>query len=386
MTSGVACPALFLVAPSSGQGKTTVSAALARFHRNQGRIVRVFKTGPDYLDPQIHEQASGQPVVQLDLWMAGPTYCRYQLHKAAQEADLILVEGAMGMFDGDPSSADLAATFGIPVVIVMDVKGMAQTVAAIAIGLAGYRDEITILGLVANNCASERHESLIRASLPDDLPLLASLKRDPEVALPERHLGLVQPSECPDEIDQRFNAGAARLADTDLINFPPEVLFEAQVMPNIPGLLHGKKIGIARDAAFTFIYPANLQLLIDMGAQLCFFSPLEDAHIPDVDALWLPGGYPELFASTLSSNKTMHNAIRAFHQAGQPILAECGGLLYCLETLTDLESKTHTMAGLIQGHGAMKGKRGCQGLQTAIFPEGRNTRACSPSFAQQRHT
>ena len=167
------CPALFLSAPASGQGKTTITAAIARMLRRQGKVVRVFKTGPDYLDPQILEQASGQPVEQIDLWMAGDAWCRNKLFAAAQVADLILIEGAMGMFDGEPSSADLAASFGIPVVVVIDVKGMAQTAAAVAVGLAHYRSDVKVVGLIANKCGSQRHRQLIEAALPVNLPLLA---------------------------------------------------------------------------------------------------------------------------------------------------------------------------------------------------------------------
>ena len=181
-TPSASCPALFLAAPASGQGKTTITAALARYHRNLGRKVRVFKMGPDYLDPQILEQASGQPVTQLDLWMAGVEYCRQQFFLAAQTADLILVEGAMGMFDGEPSSADLAATFGIPIALVMDVKGMAQTAAAVALGLANYRDDVEVIGLIANNCGTERHAQLVRDALDGRMPLLANLARDEAVA------------------------------------------------------------------------------------------------------------------------------------------------------------------------------------------------------------
>ena len=179
----VLCPALFLTAPSSGEGKTTITAALARYFRDQGKVVRVFKTGPDYLDPQILAQASGQDVEQLDLWMAGENYCQQKLYEAAKTADLILVEGAMGMFDGEPSSADLAARFNIPVAIVMNVKGMAQTAAAIAMGLANYRSDISVAGLIANNCGTERHAQLIRDALPESLPLLATLARDPRGCL-----------------------------------------------------------------------------------------------------------------------------------------------------------------------------------------------------------
>ena len=369
----VFCPALFITAPASGQGKTTITAALARMLKRQGKIVRVFKTGPDFLDPQILAQASGEHVEQLDLWMAGENYCRYQFYQAAQEADLIIVEGAMGMFDGDPSSADLAATFNIPMAIVMDVKGMAQTAAAIAMGLANYRDDIQVAGLIANSCSTERHRQLIEDALPNSLPLLATLARSESVALPERHLGLVQASEVRAELEQRFNAGADWLVDAGLENILERfsyVEFKPAILPIEQPLLQDKIIAIAKDEAFSFIYQANLLLLKELGATLKFFSPLHDKEMPAADALWLPGGYPELHAKKLAENTSMLNSIRLFSEQNKSILAECGGFLYCLEELTDLNDETHVMLNILAGQGAMKGKRGCQGMQTAIFPEG----------------
>lgn len=373
------CPALFITAPASGQGKTTVTAALARLFKNQGRVVRVFKSGPDYLDPQILEQASGHAVEQLDLWMAGEAYCRQRLFEAAQTADLILIEGVMGMFDGDPSSADLAARFGIPMAVVMDVKGMAQTAAAVLTGLAGFRDDVTVLGLIANACGSQRHSELIRDALPEHLPLLAALKRDPSIALPERHLGLVQASEVRDDLEARFNAGADALQVAGmaehLANLPATVFHPADEAA-LAGLrvnrqpLAGKRVAIARDAAFSFIYQANIDTLIALGADVCFFSPLHDTTLPTCDAIWLPGGYPELHGGQLAANKAIRAGIHACFQADMPILAECGGLLYSLESLTDLDDRTYPMLGILPGEGAMRGKRGCQGMQTAVFPEG----------------
>ena len=370
----VKCPALFLSAPASGQGKTTICAALARMLRRQGKVVRVFKTGPDYLDPQILEQASGQPVEQIDLWMAGEAWCQNQIYQAAKVADLILIEGAMGMFDGEPSSADLAAFFGVPVAIVMDCKGMAQTAAAVVSGLADFRDDVEVVGLIANKCGTERHRQLIEDSLPARIPLLASLARSEDVALPERHLGLVQAAEVSDELEQRFEAGADWLEAaglSDILQHFKAVEFSPVAMPPAPAAeLAGQRIGVARDAAFSFIYESNLQLLRDLGAEVEFFSPLADQSLPAVDALWFPGGYPELHSERLAANSALIDELRGFHAAQKPILAECGGLLYCLETLTDLEGNTYPMAGLLDGHGAMRGKRGCQGMQTAPLPEG----------------
>lgn len=377
--SHVRCPALFIAAPASGQGKTTVTAALARLVKNQGKVVKVFKTGPDYLDPQILEQASGQPVEQLDMWMAGESYCQQRLYEAAQTADLILVEGAMGMFDGNPSSADLAARFGLPLLVVMNVKGMAQTTAALVSGLANFRDDVSVHGLIANCCGSQRHSDLIREALPADVPLLAALGRDPSIALPERHLGLVQAAEVREELELRFQAGAEALAaagiEPYLAELPSVEFHPAPAAGLAPSggsarPLEGRRIAIARDAAFSFIYQANLDTLTALGADCCFFSPLEDTTLPECDALWLPGGYPELHAARLAANEPLKAAIHECFRADKPILAECGGLLYCLETLTDLDGQTHPMLGLMKGEGAMRGKRGCQGMQSALLPEG----------------
>lgn len=371
------CPALFLTAPASGQGKTTLTAALARLLRRQGKVVRVFKTGPDYLDPQILQQASGQAVEQLDMWMAGEAYCQNKLYEAAKLADLILIEGVMGMFDGTPSSADLAARFKLPMVIVMDVKGMAQTAAVVVAGLANYRQDVQVIGMIANHCSTERHRELIEAALPENIPLLFSFKRDEQLALPERHLGLVQANEVEAVLEERFEAGADYLeamGALEALAALPEVSFDAADDPEISAHLSGLKVGVAKDTAFSFIYEANLALLRQMGAEIHFFSPLIDTSLPEVDALWLPGGYPELHAQRLSENKALLLDIKNFYAAGKAILAECGGLLYCLQSLTDLDDHTYPMAGLLAGYGAMRGKRGCQGMQTARLPEG-NVRA-----------
>lgn len=371
--NAVSCPALFLSAPASGQGKTIVTCALARLLTRMGKTVRIFKTGPDYLDPQILEQASGQPVVQIDMWMAGEAWCQQQFYLAAQVADLIIVEGAMGLFDGEPSSADLAAHFNIPIVLIIDAKGMAQTCAAVATGLANFRNDIQVVGLIANKCGTDRHRELIEEALPEHLPLLACLENSEEIALPERHLGLVQASEVTEELERRFEL-AANYFETEgvgeLLDKFSAVDFYPASIPAVKPTLKGISIAIAKDAAFSFIYESNLQLLRDLGAELRFFSPLQDKRLPPADALWLPGGYPELYAQELSENHALIDEIKAFFQNDKPVLAECGGFLYSLDTLTDLENKEYSMAGLVPGHGAMRGKRGCQGMQTLPLPEG----------------
>ncbi|MBF5056954.1 acid--ammonia (or amine) ligase-like protein [Alcanivorax sp. 521-1] len=341
-------PAALISAPGSGQGKSLVTAALARLHRNAGRRVRVFKFGPDYLDPMVLERASGAPVYQLQPWMTGEAECRWRLAEAATQADLILVEGAMGLFDGTPSSADLAVLAGIPAIPVIDAWGMAQTFGAVALGLARYRDDLTVGEVIANRVASPRHGDLLAKGLPADLTLLGAVPRHEAMTLPERHLGLVQAGEL-DDLDQRLDQAAAVLAEAGLDRLPAPVAFNAPRPTPPPRLLDGKRIGVARDAAFAFLYPANLDLLRDLGAELRFFSPLADTTLPAVDALWLPGGYPELHGATLAANTALREAIRAHHEAGKPILAECGGLMSCLETLVDGDGEHHQGFGLLPG-------------------------------------
>lgn len=362
------CPALFITAPASNQGKTTLTAALARFHRNLGREVRVFKTGPDFLDPMVLELASGNPVYQLDLWMSDENHCRGLLYEAAETADLILIEGVMGLFDGDRSSADLACLFGIPVLAIIDGRAMAQTFGAIAYGLANYRKGLPFAGVFANRVAGDRHYEMLAESLPDGIISYGWFKRDENMALPARHLGLVQAAEIRD-LDERIEALAAALNTTAPI-LPPEISFsDAHEAVSEPAL-EGVHIGVAQDEAFSFIYRANLDVLRELGAEITYFSPLEDEMLPPVDALYLPGGYPELHLKALSSNTEMHAEIARFYRDGRPIVAECGGMLYLLDSLTDVDGKRESMACLLAGNATMQPRLSNLGMQTLSLPEG----------------
>ncbi|MGV8892197.1 MAG: cobyrinate a,c-diamide synthase [Burkholderiaceae bacterium] len=363
------CPALFISAPASNHGKTTVTAALARFHAKQGRKVRVFKAGPDFLDPMILERASGQPVYQLDLWLAGEAECRRLVYQAAQEADLILIEGVMGLFDGTPCCADLAALLGVPVLAVIDARGMAQTLGAIAYGLAHFRPDLPFAGVFANGIASPRHDEMIRQGMPPDLHYFGGLPRAAQFALPERHMGLVQAEEIAD-LESRLSAAAAAITTTGLAALPAAVEFSAtEITPpqlQHKPLLSGVRIGIARDTAFSFLYPANLDVLRAMGAELVFFSPLLDQALPEVDSLYLPGGYPELHLAQLQDNVALKAALQCHFKQGKPIYAECGGMLYLLESLTDKQGKRGAMAGLLPGHAVMQ--PGLKGLGYQLAP------------------
>jgi cobyrinic acid a,c-diamide synthase len=394
MPDPISCPALLVAAPASGQGKTTVTAALAHWHRSQSRRVRVFKTGPDFLDPMVLARASGAPVRQLDLWMGGPAHCAELLHQAAAEADLILVEGVMGLHDGNPSSADLALHFGLPVLAVIDASAMAQTFGALALGLATYRPGLQLVGVLANRVASASHAQMLRESLPPGLGWYGALPRDEALSLPSRHLGLVRADEVAD-IEQRISRAAQALGHgplaagttdttdtTDSIDraaaawappLPPPVCFAAPALgapaPGQP--LAGTVIAVAQDAAFCFLYPANLDLLRALGATLRYFSPLADPALPaDAQALYLPGGYPELHLATLAGNTDLQRAVRAHHAAGRPIVAECGGLLALLQTLTDGQGQTAAMLGLLPGHAVMAPRLVNLGLHSVQLPEG----------------
>lgn len=366
------CPAVLISAPASGQGKTTVTVALAAYHRSQGRRVCVFKTGPDFIDPTLLEQASGHPVYQLDLWMGGEADCRARLYQAAAEADLILIEGVMGLFDGNPSSADLAKLFGIPILAVIDASAMAQTFAALAFGMAQLDPALPFFGAVANRAGSARHAAMLAERLPSALKFCGALPHVAEIAFPERHLGLLQASELPD-LSQCI-AQAAKLwgehANTDL---PPAVAFTQRatvVQPALKRELDGIRIAVARDAAFSFLYRANLDVLSAQGAQLCFFSPLNDAAIPDADSLYLPGGYPELYLSELAGNTVMMDSIRAHHAAGKPTVAECGGMLYALRSLTDAQGQQCNLLGLLDGEATMQPRLSALALQSVVLPQG----------------
>ncbi|BEU96970.1 cobyrinate a,c-diamide synthase [Acidovorax sp. DW039] len=361
------CPALLIAAPASGQGKTTVTAALARLHTRRGLRVQVFKCGPDFLDPHWHQLASGQPVHQLDLWMNGEADCRQRLYAAAQSNDLILIEGVMGLFDGTPSAADLAQHFGVPVLAVVDASAMAGTFGALAFGLQHYRPGMPWAGVLANRVGSERHAQMLRDGLRDSADWMGALMRvshgDAAPAskkgaalLPERHLGLVAAHELADSA-QRLDAAADALAATPLGQMSPQDLQRWAVdfpapedIQHVSPLLQGRTVAVGRDAAFCFTYAANLQTLEQLGARVVFFSPLDDAALPDCDAVWLPGGYPELHADRIAANTGMKASLMAHVLQRKPLWAECGGMMALFESITHTDGTQHPVWGLLPGH------------------------------------
>lgn len=365
--AAVSCPALLIAGCASGQGKTTVTAALARYHARQGRRVRVFKTGPDFIDPTILEAASGAPVYNIDCWMVGTEDSRALLASAARGADLILVEGAMGLHDGEPSAADLAVTFDLPVAAVIDAGATAQTFGAVAKGLKEYR-AVPFAGVIANRVAGAGHARILVASLPPDIALLAALPKAAR-SFPERHLGLVQADELAG-LTSMLDALADLVGASAYTALPPAVEFTPYATPAVPRLLAGRRVAVARDAAFSFLYRANIDYLTAMGAELVFFSPVADQAVPVADALYLPGGYPELHAAQLARNRRWLESVHAFAAAGKPLLAECGGMMVLFDTLTTREGTAHAMAGLLPGKVMLRERLVALGLQSVILPQG----------------
>ena len=364
-----ACPALLIAAPASGQGKTTVTAALARLHARQGRRVTVFKCGPDFLDPQIHAFASGRPCQNLDLGMCGEADARWRLAQAAADSDLILIEGVMGLFDGEPSAADIAERFAIPVMALIDAGKMAQTFGAVAHGLASYRPGLPFAGVLANRVAGPRHAEFLHSSLPPGMGWFGALPNS-EDSLPERHLGLLQAAEI-DDLGSRLDKLADALAASATVDLPAPVDFPAAAAPNLPPLLGGKTIAIAHDAAYGFIYPANLDTLRRLGAELAFLSPVAGDALPACNAVWLPGGYPELHAAAIGTNTALWQQLHAHVDSGKPLLAECGGMMSLFEAVVDKAGTTHRFGGLLPGRSVMQERLAALGTQFVDLPEGR---------------
>lgn len=348
-------PGLIISAPASGTGKTTLTLGLARAFRDRGLAVQTFKSGPDYIDPAFHRAATGRPSYNLDTWAMAPDMIAALLAHAAG-ADLILAEGSMGLHDGvatpgatgSGASADLALHLGWPVVLIIDVSGQAQTAAAIALGLASFRPGLTLAGVVLNRVASARHERLVRQGMAQaGIPVLGALPRNKAITMPERHLGLVQAEELPDLEPMLAEAARFVAAHVDL----DAILAAARPSPTptapYPIRPPGQRIALARDTAFSFVYPHLLHAWRAAGAEVLPFSPLADqAPDPSADVCWLPGGYPELHGGQIAAASQFLSGLRSF-AAIKPVHGECGGYMVLGAGLIDKDGQRHQMAGLL---------------------------------------
>ncbi len=352
-------PGLIVAAPRSGAGKTTVTLGLLAALRRRGLAVQAAKAGPDYIDPAFHQAATGRPSVNLDSWAMPPSLLDALVAEAGARADLLVIEGAMGLFDGIPAaprrsgaSADLAARFALPVLLVIDVAGQAQSAAAVVRGFAAHDKEVRIGGIVLNRVGSERHVRLIaEAVAPLGLPILGSIPRDAALTLPERHLGLVQAGEHGD-----LAARLVRLADMGETHLDLDGVLGLAAPPRLASAEHGAslpppgaRIALAQDDAFSFVYPHVVAGWRQAGAEIVTFSPLADEAPPEqCDSCWLPGGYPELHAGRLAAAESFRSGLARF-AATRPVHGECGGYMVLGEGLEDSDGVSHRMTGLL-GH------------------------------------
>jgi cobyrinic acid a,c-diamide synthase len=348
---------LVISAPASGVGKTTLTLALGRAYRDRGLKVQCFKSGPDYIDPAFHAAATGRASVNIDSWAMDRATIEHLVSRGA-DADLVLAEGSMGLFDGvaargvsgTGATADIAEMMGWPVLLVIDPSGQAQTAAAIAAGLRDFRAGVCLAGVVLNRVASPRHEDLVRRALVDaGIAVFGALPRHAEINLPKRHLGLVQAEEQA-EIGGLIAEAARFVAehvDLDTVLRAASAWSPQAAADGLNVTPPGQRIALARDAAFSFVYPHILEAWRAAGAEIVAFSPLLDEG-PDAsaDVCWLPGGYPELYAGRLAANTRFRNALRAFAET-RPVHGECGGYMVLGKALTELDGTRHEMVGLL---------------------------------------
>lgn len=371
MTQLTPCQATLIAAPSSGQGKTIFCAAFARQLRNQGLRVQVFKLGPDYLDPTIHQVASGNVVYNLDLWVMGEQHCFELLTKASAQNDVILLEGLMGLHDNQPSNAKLCQLFGLSITLILDVAKFAQTAAAIVSGMRLYDVGANITGVIGNKVGSDNHALLLLDAIGDCYA--GSIRRDSRFEIAQRHLGLVQAGDISN-LDKQLDRAADALDEFEIAVPLTNISFssfssDSKKLNNVR-LLEGKIIAIARDAAFSFIYPMNQQVLEDAGAQLSYFSPLENEAVPKCDALWIPGGYPELHLNALSNANQTQTSIFDHHRQNKPILAECGGMMYLCDSILNAAGDYAKTCGILNANCEMETRFQSVGLQSVNYGQG----------------
>jgi cobyrinic acid a,c-diamide synthase len=341
---------------NSGVGKTTISLGTMSALTRRGIKVQAFKVGPDYIDPGLHFYATGSKSHNLDCWMGSTEVVKTIFGRNAQGADISIVEGVMGFYDGARgegirgSSADIAILLKIPVVLVLNARGMAHSCVAMVKGFIDYNSKANIQGVILNH-ATDFHKNWVKKNLEDELGIqvLGCLPQDKRISMPERHLGLL-PADENDELTNNIQQMADLIEgciDLDALLKIARSGQELLIENNEPIVQSKVKIGVARDRAFSFYYQDSLDYLQDLGAELVFFSPLDDARLPLVDGLYLGGGFPEIFLHEISSNESMLRSIREANQNGVPIFAECGGLMYLCRQITDWDSKNWGGVGII---------------------------------------
>lgn len=374
---------LLISGTHSGCGKTSLTLGFLAALTRRGLACAPFKTGPDFIDPGLHALACGRVSHNLDSWMLSEAANREIFTRYASGSDVAVAEGAMGLFDGASgtsergSAAHMAKMLGIPVLLVIDASGMARSAAAVAQGFARFDPQLSLAGVVFNRVGGPGHrEILSEAMMQAGIRVLGYLPKAPELSLPSRHLGLVTAQDLGQDLDagQNLPEWLARLADWVEAGTLLDVLLEAlpersmDVVQDAPAAPQFVRLGLARDRAFSFAYAENLRLLEAAGAEIVPFSPLADARLPDnLHGLYLPGGYPELHAQTLSQNVSMLADIRAFVLSGRPVYAECGGFMALMRSIVDAEGRSWSMAGVYPCTARMQARFSALGYREARF-------------------
>jgi cobyrinic acid a,c-diamide synthase len=366
MGDSISKPRIVIGGAASGIGKTSMMAGLARALRARGLRVAVFKCGPDYLDPTYHVRAAGRVCHNLDSWLMGRQAVLGTFSRACADADIGLIEGMMGLFDGvsvvsdEGSTAEIAKWLKAPVLLVVDASGIARTISALVRGFTEFDPELNIAGVLCNRLGSRGHLELLRAAMKEP-PVLGGLPDDASLVVPQRHLGLRTADEAsvPEVIFDRLGGAISQWCNLDAIleaaNAAPAVEFESPA--RVPTVSDSRcRIGIAHDEAFHFYYEYNLALLERLGAELVYFSPISDPNLPDVDGIYIGGGYPEMHAEALAANRSMREAIASFAAGGGPVYAECGGLMYLSSGITTPDKRSFPMVSVIPGHTIMHGR------------------------------
>ncbi|SEA86806.1 cobyrinate a,c-diamide synthase [Pedobacter hartonius] len=360
-------PQFLIAAPHSGAGKTTVTLGIIRALRNRGLKVQPFKCGPDYLDPKLHTIASGNAGINLDRFMMDDAYIRELYSLYGSQADILVTEGVMGLFDGavkmEGSSADLAGLLQIPIILIVNAKAMAYSVAALLLGFKLLRTDIHIAGVIFNFVEHESHYQLLKAAAEDvGMTALGFLPKNEGMQIPSRHLGLKTGMEINHEaIIEEAAAHISKHIDLDRLMRMTTVLFSAaQNIPAAPSIdikiKSTRKILVARDEAFNFLYPENIRALAGLG-ELSYFSPLNDAELPAADLIYFPGGYPELYLEALSSNSVLKDSLKRYHEQDGRFLAECGGMMYLGQYIADENGRQFPMTGILPIATGMQQKR-----------------------------
>ena len=350
-------PRIVVAAVSSGGGKTTVVTGLLSALRQKGLKGPSYKVGPDYIDPGYHRLASGYPAHNLDSWLMPEDKLREIFIRTSKEADISVIEGVMGLYDGGrsgvSSTAEIAKLLDAPVVLVIDAKSMGASAAAIALGFREYDQQVKLAGVILNRLGSDTHRLMIEKAMQEiGIPVLGAIKRDDSLAMPERHLGLLPVEENQRELEAVEAIGRAVVSQTDLVSIIrlADKAGEMELADDSNAVKEDDKIvtiAVARDDAFSFYYPESLRILEKSGARIILFSPLKDKELPFCDGVILGGGFPEMFAEALRCNYTMLESIKNAAESGMPIYSECGGFMYLTQAMIDFDGIEHTMAGVL---------------------------------------